>query len=78
MTLTPELIKDTIASLPDLPDSDLVHIWKVCMSRKSAAERKLVAPLISAVEKRRKLLNKNAHTTIEEAPDDIPQDPTIE
>ena len=52
--MTTDQVKDTITVLPSLSDEVLVHYMKCALSKQSAAEKKLYAPLLTAIEKERR------------------------
>ena len=52
--MTEAQIKDTISTLPSLSDDVLVHYYKCASSNDSAKAKKLLAPLMTAIEKERK------------------------
>ena len=49
--LTKEDIKEYINTLVDKDEDMLVHILKVCITRKSISDKEILKPLLSAVEK---------------------------
>lgn len=57
-------VKDTIKNITELSDEQLIHYYKCALSKKLASEKKLYAPLITAIEKERK---KRGTTTITSA-----------
>jgi len=56
--MTPEQVQATIETVPDLPDEELTYIYKCSISRQLTAEKKLLKPLITAIERERKARNK--------------------
>ena len=56
--ITEENVKYTISNLPTFTDDTLVHIYKCCSSTLTTAEKKLLKPLMTAIEKERKARNK--------------------
>ena len=56
--ITEESVSHTISNLSTYSDDQLVHAYKCCSSTISTAERKLLKPLMSAIEKERKARNK--------------------
>ena len=58
MTITEDLIKSEISKLPTYSDDHLIYMWKICSSRKSVSDQKLLRPLQLAIEKQRKLNGK--------------------
>ena len=49
-----ELVNHTIKLLPTYSDEQLVHYYKCCLTKQLASEKKLYAPLVTAIEKERK------------------------
>jgi hypothetical protein len=54
MTITQETVDNTIAGLEAKSDDTLVHIFKCCSSLEKTADKKLVDPLVSAINQERK------------------------
>lgn len=52
--MTPEEVKTTISVLDALPDDTLVHYYKCASSADKPAEKKMLAPLKTAIEKERR------------------------
>lgn len=65
--MTAEQVSYTISLVPSMTDDELIHNWKCCSSRQLASEKKLLAPLVKAIEAERKHRNKSK-----------PQEPTDE
>lgn len=57
--MTPEEIKQTIASIPTRTDEELVNAWKNITVQKDNKSRELYKPIIQAIEAHRKKTNKS-------------------
>ena len=49
-----ELVNHTIKLLPTYSNEQLVYYYKCCLTKQLASEKKLYAPLVTAIEKERK------------------------
>ncbi len=59
--MTKEQVDHTITTLPQLVDDTLIHYLKCASSKQTAAEKKLLKPLIAAIEKERRSRSKDTH-----------------
>lgn len=70
--MTAEQVQATVLTVPDLPDDEITHIYKCCLSRQLISEKRLLKPLITAIERERKARNKlNPKPIIDEPIEDL-------